>query len=466
MLLKKLDGFDRELNTFRSTINKLSTLSKGLVDRRHFDSENIKEKQESIERKYTELHKLSDQRRKRLNHALEYFKFVRESDEVQEWIVEQTKVADSEDYGTDVEHVELLIQTFETFHSRLVGSEGRITIVQDAGNQLIQKGNPDSNKIKSKLDETHQLWEGLKDLAQARQEALTGAKQVHVFDRTADETISWIAEKESSLLADDYGQDLESIQALVRRHQGFEADLAAVRLQVEAVAEEATRLANIFPDAREHVEVKNEETLDAWNDLLDKSDQRKDKLKQAEQLQSYFDEYRDLLAWINEMLAKVTAPDLAQDVSGAETLIARHNEHRTEIETRKDVFIKFYQIGGKLIEDGHFLSNEVEDKVSVLKQRKQLLDDTWENRRVIYEQNLDTQMFKRDAEALDNWIQSREPTLHDEKFGDSIPHVEDLIRKHEDFEKTIEAQEEKFNSIRRITMVSKMWNYVDNFNYE
>ena len=74
-------------------------------------------------------------------------------------------------------------------------------------------------------------------------------------------------------------------------------------------------------------------------------------------------------------------------------------------------------------------------------------------RKVIYEQNLDTQIFKREADLLDNWISSREPILNDGKLGESIGQVEDLIRKHDDFEKTIEAQEDKFSALRRVTMV-------------
>ena len=35
--------------------------------------------------------------------------------------------------------------------------------------------------------------------------------------------------------------------------------------------------------------------LDAWGDLLEKSDQRRDKLQQAEQLQAYFNEYQALM---------------------------------------------------------------------------------------------------------------------------------------------------------------------------
>jgi len=62
-------------------------------------------------------------------------------------------------------------------------------------------------------------------------------------------------------------------------------------------------------------------------------------------------------------------------------------------------------------------------------------------------------LFKRDADLLESWIQTREPILNDDKLGDSIWQVEELIRKHEDFEKTIEAQEEKFDTLKRITMV-------------
>jgi len=54
-------------------------------------------------------------------------------------------------------------------------------------------------------------------------------------------------------------------------------------------------------------------------------------------------------SWINEMIAKVTAPELAQDVPGAEALISRHLEHKAEIDTRVDAFDKFYSTGKQLI---------------------------------------------------------------------------------------------------------------------
>jgi len=44
-LMKKLEGIERELNTFQHTLERLAKLSMNLVNRSHFDSENILRKQ-------------------------------------------------------------------------------------------------------------------------------------------------------------------------------------------------------------------------------------------------------------------------------------------------------------------------------------------------------------------------------------------------------------------------------------
>ncbi|XP_057323872.1 spectrin beta chain, non-erythrocytic 1 isoform X4 [Microplitis mediator] len=456
-LLKKLQGIERDLSSFESIIDNLNKLSQGLINRNHFDSKNIQQKQLYIIDKFSELKKLRDFRLQRLIESKKLYQFLRQADEVIEWICDQTTIAASEDYGRDVEHVELLIQIFDNFLSGLTASESRVFMIIDAGEKLIKDNNTDADKINNKIYETKQQWDDLKELAHARQEALAGAKQVHMFDRTADETISWIQEKDASLSADGYGHDLETIQALVRKHKAFETDLAAVKEQVESVIAEASRLAELFPDAREHIAVKHEEVDENWNELLNKAEQRQYKLTQAEQLEAYFDEYRDLTFWINEMIAKVTAPELARDVPGAEILISRHNEYKVEIDSRQDEFYNFNKTGNTLIQQGHFLSKEIKDKITILDNKKQILIDTWDKRKLIYEQNYDTQIFKREAETLENWLITREPMLNDNNFGDTIPQVEDLIRKHEDFEKTIEAQEDKFKALKRITMLERLF---------
>ncbi|KAH8300440.1 hypothetical protein KR018_005664 [Drosophila ironensis] len=454
---KKLEVLQRELTAFKPSIEKVAKLATGLIERNHFDSANIGEKNGQVRQQYEDLLRLAQERELRLGECKKLFEYLRETEELHEWVGDQMQVTASEDYGEDVEHVEQLILAFESFVSNLNANEARVEACLERGDRLIQENNPYRSSIKAKRDETKQLWEELKDLVHARQDALAGAKQVHVYDRVADETIQLINEKDASLISEDYGQDLESIQALGRKHQVFESELVAIQGQVDSVLAEAGKLGEIYPDAKEHIEVKRDETVEAWTDLKEKTSARKSKLSQAEQLQSYFDEYRDLIAWINEMLAKITAPELATSVAGAELLLASTKDHDTEIRARDETFARFATNGQQLIKEKHFLAHEVEDKIKVLQSRHELLKLTLQKRREIYELNLDTQLFLKDAEILEQWISSREPQLKDAKLGDSIPQVEDLLRRHEDFEKTVAAQEEKFQAIKRITMLEQLF---------
>ncbi|XP_076359799.1 spectrin beta chain, non-erythrocytic 5 kst [Tachypleus tridentatus] len=454
-LMKKLDGLVRDIESFNNNIAKLAKLGQGLVERGHFDNENILKKQVSVEEEYEQLQKLAEERDQKLQDSRRFFTFMREADEVEAWIHDQMVIASSEDVGKDLEHIEILIQKFEGFLISLHSSEERVGKVKKMADVLIEQNHPQTEEIGARSFQVAQLWKELQECSEARQEALVGAKEVHTFDRSADETISWISEKDTTLSTDEFGHDLESVLALLRRHEGFQRDLAAVKEQVQSLVKEAQRLASIYPDAREHISAKHEEVADAWNQLLEKSAQRKDRLQQAEKLQAYYDEYRMLMSWINEMMALITADELAKDVPGAEALLARHKEHKVEIDARMEPCFRFQEKGEAIITAGHFMADDVRDHIEQLKTNLNQLLDTWEKRQVLYEQNLDTQKFILNAEQLELWLQSREPVLRDNQFGDSIAGVEELIRKHDDFEKTIEAQEESFSTLKRVTLLEE-----------
>lgn len=125
-----------------------------------------------MESSYGELLEASKIREERLAESKKFFKFLREADEVAEWINDQTALAASEDYGSDVEHVEFLIKKFEAFISSLNAAESRVSKSIENGLKLIDENNPETPKIKEKIKETQQLWDDVKELAHARQEVI------------------------------------------------------------------------------------------------------------------------------------------------------------------------------------------------------------------------------------------------------------------------------------------------------
>jgi hypothetical protein len=96
-----------DIENFNNKISELASLSKRLVSRGHFDSENIQEQQTSVEARYQELQELATQRRHRLVECKKLYEFRREADDITTWIAEKEAIAGSEDYGTDVEHIQV-----------------------------------------------------------------------------------------------------------------------------------------------------------------------------------------------------------------------------------------------------------------------------------------------------------------------------------------------------------------------
>lgn len=74
----------------------------------------------------------------------------------------------------------------------------------------------------------------------------------------------------------------------------YQRDLVVVEEKVSKISSEAGELADRFPDAFQLISDHNDVIVEAWNQLLDKSLQKKERLMEAEKMQLLLTNYRDL----------------------------------------------------------------------------------------------------------------------------------------------------------------------------
>ena len=55
----------------------------------------------------------------------------------------------------------------------------------------------------------------------------------------------------------------------------------------------------------------------------------------------------------------ILADELPQDVAGAEEILQRLSEHKTEIDNHKNAFVAFNKKGRNLVEAKHYAKDEV-----------------------------------------------------------------------------------------------------------
>ncbi|RWS21939.1 hypothetical protein B4U80_03003, partial [Leptotrombidium deliense] len=279
--IQKHQAFEAEVTAHANAIVLLDTSGNEMISQEHFATDVIKMRLEELHRLWDLLLSKLAEKGVKLQQALVLQQFLRQCDEVMFWITDKEAFVTAEEFGKDLEHVELLQRKFDEFQKDMASEEYRVKHVNEQATKLIDEGHPEKEVIEKRREELNEAWERLKRLTIQRQEKLKGANEIQKFNRDADETIAWISEKDVVLSSDDHGRDLVSVQTLQRRHEGIERDLAALEDKVGALGSEAGRLCEIHPLHGEAIKSKHAEIVGNWQSLKSKALSRKQLLDES-----------------------------------------------------------------------------------------------------------------------------------------------------------------------------------------
>merc|ERR1719427_2195242 len=208
-----------------------------------------------IDKLYDNLLELGGQRRKRLEETCQAYKLVREAQELSNWIKTKENVATIQDVGdemVELEQVEVMQKKFDDFQTDLKANEVRLAEMNEIAMQLVSLGQTEAAmKIQAQLEDLNQKWTKLQEVTNEQGAAFERAHEVQMFHRDVDETKDWIGEKDEALNNDDIGKDLRTVQALQRKHEGLERDLAALGDKINQLDEKASKLMHTHKDNAE-----------------------------------------------------------------------------------------------------------------------------------------------------------------------------------------------------------------------
>lgn len=114
-------------------------------------------------------------------------------------------------------------------------SSKRIEAIDTAVDDFVRQGHSQLDKVKARQRQIHQMWDQLNNLKAQKEKNLEGASSVELFNRTCVEAIDWMNEKMTQLDTAELGPDLKTVQALQRRHENLERELAPLEDKVTRV---------------------------------------------------------------------------------------------------------------------------------------------------------------------------------------------------------------------------------------
>lgn len=458
--LRRLAALEKDIESYRADISNLRKRADKFVSEGHSFSSAIGTKQEFVEQLFSNLIAEARRRHTRLDDASKYFQFVTFADNLFDWLREREAVCCDEDYGRDLDDCLQITEKFETTVRELVSAGERVSVVQKMQEELLRSGHSYAASITAKGADIQRLWSRVNQAANERKMALGGARQVHQFDQDADQMLNWLQEKEALEVAmeqEDLSKcDFASVKAQIERHDEFSHGMKAVEKQVADLCYEAERLCQNYPDTRPHLEVRKLDMTEQLKDILKAASAHSDKLGQLSNLQSFFQEYNEMIQWIKCMQTTITSEALPRDVLACNALAKRHAGYMIEIQGRRPQYEEFCLNGRRMINGKNVLSSEIQEKVTTLESAWRVLSEVWNDRRELYEENMDCQQWKANASQLESWLLEKERVLGDDyKMIDSVDAADAHLRQFDDFLVTLEALDDKCELVKKLTLIEK-----------
>uniref|UniRef100_A0A8C3DHV3 Spectrin beta, non-erythrocytic 5 n=1 Tax=Corvus moneduloides TaxID=1196302 RepID=A0A8C3DHV3_CORMO len=450
-LQEKHQNLENEINSRDALTKAVLSTGQKLVRGGHSASRKIMEHLKELETSVETLKAEAQERRQRLMQSYEAHLFLNELLEVEAWLAERSFILETSDYGKNEESTQILLRKLEATKLDMDSFGSRIEKVQETGASLINK---DKNANTEKFNYRKRLQEQF---------------QLYQFEREFQLVDAWLSSKLSVAESDDYGQDLDDVEVLEKKFKDFVNEMKPLgHSKVVSLNELASKLDKEGHSRMDVIQTRTKQINEMWEKLCN-AIQIKTEAKNRTILIPFLSKRKSVCmypqpwdvcipkgptdsdslpfyplfcrAWANEMHALVISEELANDVLGAELLIKRHEEYKREIEKQWLKYEEMQRAGGDLMKNGHFMSVEV---CCLLNHEGRLHD-------MLYEENWEIQLLRRELEQAEAWLAAKESFLSDPSYGDSVAEVEELLKKHHDFEKMLAAQEEKFAQLSRKT---------------
>ncbi|KAJ8895024.1 hypothetical protein PR048_000333 [Dryococelus australis] len=450
-LLKKHKDVTDELKNYASTIEALHQQAAQLGEQDR-QSQEVLERLESIDHRYKELLELAKLRKQRLLDALSLYKLLSESDGVEQWIGEKDRMLETMVPAKDIEDVEIMKHRYDGFEKEMNANASRVAVVNQLARQLLHVEHPNSEQIVARQNQLNHKWAELREKAEGKREELNSAHGVQTFHIECRETVSWIEDKKRILQStDSLEMDLTGIMTLQRRLSGMERDLAAIQAKLDALEQEADAIGTEHPEEAAAIRERISQIQIMWEQLTQMLKERDSKLEEAGDLHRFLRDLDHFQTWLTKTQTDVASEDTPASLAEAEKLLNQHQSIHEEIQNYTEDYSKMMDYGDRITAEP---STQDDPQYMFLRERLKALRDgweelhqMWENRQQLLSQSLNLQMFNRDAKQAEVLLSQQEHVLSKDDTPANLEQAENLIKRHEAFLTTMEANDDKINSV-------------------
>uniref|UniRef100_A0A4W5LVL9 Spectrin beta chain n=1 Tax=Hucho hucho TaxID=62062 RepID=A0A4W5LVL9_9TELE len=328
---------------------------------------------------------------------------------------------------TEKGNLEVLLFTIQ---SKMRANNQKVYIPRDG--KLIS----DINKAWERLEKSEHERELALRTELIRQEKLE--QLARRFDRKAAMRETWLSENQRLVSQDNFGFDLQAVEAATKKHEAIETDIGAYEERVQAVLSVAKELeAENYHDIK-RVTARKDNVLRLWEYLLELLKARRIRLEMNLGLQRVFQEMLYIMDWMDEMKMLLLSQDYGKHLLGVEDLLQKHTLVEADIAIQADRVKAVNNNAQKFAIDAEGYKpcdpQVIRDRVAHMEFCYAELSQLAAERCARLEESRRLWKFFWEMAEEEGWIREKEQILSSEDCGKDLTGTVRLLSQHRAFE--------------------------------
>ncbi|KAL1791432.1 hypothetical protein HispidOSU_031447 [Sigmodon hispidus] len=266
----------------------------------------------SIEKRFLDLLEPLGRRKKQLELSKAKLQISRDLEDETLWVEERLPLAQSADYGANLQTVQLFMKKNQTLQNEIVGHAPRVEDVLQRGHQLVEAAEIVCQDIEERLGHLRGSWDTLREAAASRLQHLRGAHEAQQYYLDAGEAEAWIGEQELYVFSDEHPKDEEGAIVMLKRHLRQQRTVEEYGRNIKQLASRAQSLLTGHPEGEQIIRLQGQVDKQ-YAGLKDMAEERRRKLENMYQLFQLKREADDLEQWITEKEMVASSQEMGQD---------------------------------------------------------------------------------------------------------------------------------------------------------
>ncbi|XP_042641312.1 spectrin beta chain, erythrocytic isoform X2 [Tyto alba] len=226
---RDLQLLETQVQQFRETAARLQTAYAGEK------AAGIQEQEQEVVQALRALLEACSGRRARLVDMADKHRFFSTARDLLSWMESTVRQIETQEKPRDVSSVELLMKYHQSIRAEVDARSKSFTSCIELGKKLLQRKHQDSPEIKAKLMELVEKRKAMLETWEQRWDRLRLLLEVCQFSRDASVAESWLVAQEPYLASSDYGQTVDAVEKLLKRHEAFEKSSATWEERIAAL---------------------------------------------------------------------------------------------------------------------------------------------------------------------------------------------------------------------------------------